>query len=171
MNQLVEPEVVIGRIVSPFGIKGEVKVLPETDHPEHLKEIKSFWLKPKGEPAREVQIESVRFHKNMALVKFEGIDDISAAEEMRGWELWVPAMKPRELSEGEYYIHDLVGLRVLTEDGEDLGEVTEVILGPANDVYFTDKAMIPALKDIVKKIDLEGGKMIVRYVPGMLKED
>jgi 16S rRNA processing protein RimM len=166
-----EPEVVVGRIVAPFGRKGEVKVRMETDFPERLQEKEFVWLKGQGRPARSVKVQGVRLHKGNALVKFEGVDDIDAAEQLRGEELRIMEADLKELPEGEFYVHQLLGLRVITESGEELGQVTEVIRSPANDVYVTERAMIPALKDVVKKIDIEAGEMVVRPIPGMLEEE
>jgi len=169
MSHRAEPEVVIGLIVGAFGTRGETKVRLETDFPERLPN-RTVWLKPPDGPPRQSRIESVRFHKGNALVKFEGVDDMTAAQALRGFEVRVPRSELAELPEGEFYVHDIVGLQAVTEAGEDLGVVTEVIRGPANDVYVTARAMIPALKEVVVSIDLEAGKMIVRPIGGMLEE-
>lgn len=171
MSPEPEPEVVLGRIVAPFGRNGEVKVRMETDYPERLQEKEAVWLKGEGQPARTVTVQGVRLHKGHALVKFEGVDDIDAAEQLRGEELRIMEADLKELPEGEFYVHQLLGLRVITESGEELGQVTEVIRSPANDVYVTERAMIPALKDVVKKVDIEAGEMVVRPIPGMLEEE
>jgi 16S rRNA processing protein RimM len=164
--------VLVGRVVGVFGVKGELKVSLETDRPERLAAGKSIWLKmPGGEPARKVRIERSRPHKTHVLVKLQGVDDMTAAEALRGAELRFPQSELPKLPEGEFYIHDIVGLRVVTEDGRDLGEITEVRQSAANDVYVTEKAMIPALRDVVVGVDLKARKMIVRPMPGMLEEE
>jgi len=166
VNRESEPEIIIGRITAPFGRKGEVKVQLETDFPERLQELGSVWLKPPAGPAVPKRVESVRFHKNQALVKFEGVEDISAAENLRGCELRIPASQLKALPEGEFYIRDILGIRVVTEEGEDLGEVVEVIRAPANDVYVTQKALIPGLREVVREVDLQNRRMVIRAADG-----
>jgi 16S rRNA processing protein RimM len=158
--------VVIGEIVSPFGLRGEVKVLPQTDFPERFEEIEEA-LVGKGAGGRQMKIEKVRFHKGLVLVKFAGVDDISTAELLRGMQVRIKESEQPPLEENEYYIHDIIGLDVVTTEGKDLGKVTEVLQSPANDVYITDRAMIPAVKEFVVSIDLDQKKMVVKAVEGL----
>ncbi|MDO8589320.1 MAG: ribosome maturation factor RimM [Armatimonadota bacterium] len=154
-------EVVIGEIVAPFGIRGEVKVRLDTDYPERFLDMSEATLRAPDESRRTLKIEGVRFHKGLALIKFQYCDDMSAAEELRGSYLVIPESELRELPENEFYIHEIVGLCVYTVDGRDLGEILEVIRGPVNDAYLTSEAIIPALKSVVREVDLEGRRMIV----------
>ncbi len=168
MSDSKEPDVVIGRVVAPFGIKGEVKVRPETDFPERFETITEVWLASQNGKGRVTRIESVRFHQSMALAKFEGVDDRTAAEGLRGAELRIDEAELMELGPDEYYVHDLIGLDVYTTDGEHLGEITKVLKGAANDVYVTPRAMIPAVKQFVREIDIAGSRMVVEAVEGLL---
>lgn len=165
-----EPDVVIGTVVAPFGIAGEVKVRIETDFPERFENLTEVWVKPRTGVGRMVRVESVRFHRNGALVKIEGCEDRNCAEELRGAEFRIDRSELKELEPDRFYLHDIVGLDVYTTDGECLGPVTEVLQGPANDVYVTPKAMIPALKQVVRMIDLSERKMIVERVEGIMGE-
>ena len=160
-----EEDIVIGEIVSPFGRKGEVKVVPQTDFPERFLELERIEI-----AGRVLDVEGVRFHKGMALIKFEGIDDISAAEDLRGGKILISENELAPLEEDEYYIHDIIGLEAITTEGESLGRVKEVLRSPANDVYVTDRAMIPAVKEYVVSIDIPGGKVIVRPAEGLVQE-
>ncbi len=166
---LDEYKVLIGKIVAPFGLKGEVKVVPFTDFPERFKETDEVYVG--SEAAGQVRrIESARIHKGSVLVKFEGISDMSAAENLRGAEIRIRESELVPLEEGRYYIHDLVGMEVLTTEGESLGKVKEVLTGSANDVYVTDRAMIPAVREFVENIDLEKRRIIVKPVEGLVQE-
>jgi 16S rRNA processing protein RimM len=158
--------VVIGDIVSPFGLRGEVKVVLQTDFPERFEEIEEAFV-GKGAGGRLMKIEKVRFHKGLVLVKFAGVDDISTAELLRGMQVRIGESEQPPLEEGEYYIHDIIGLDVVTTEGKDLGKVNEVLQSPANDVYITDRAMIPAVKEFVVSIDLDQKKMVVKAVEGL----
>ncbi|MCL6519767.1 MAG: ribosome maturation factor RimM [Armatimonadetes bacterium] len=165
-----EWNVLIGEVVAPFGRRGEVKVLPYTDYPEHFFELKE--VRPdRAIEGQNLKIEAVRQHKNLLLVKFEGFNDISAAERLRGAKLYIREKDLVPLGKDEYYIHDIIGLEVVTPEGKSLGKVKEVIRGPANDVYVTERAMIPAVKEFVTSIDLREKRIVVRPIPGMVEEN
>ena len=157
-----EPEITIGTIVSPFGIKGEVKIRIETDFPERFESLTVVWLKSLSGEAKKVDIENVRFHQKMVLIKFEGYDDRNAAETLRGMELQILKSQLHKLNANQFYLHDIIGLDVYNIEGEYLGAISEIISGQANDVYVTSKVMIPALKEVVTNVDLVGRKMTVR---------
>jgi len=165
--------VIIGEVASPFGLRGEVKVRPVTDFPEHFGGLKEVYV-GKGSPPRRsgriLKIESARPHKGAVIVKFAGIDDVSAAEALRGMELRISESELMPLEEDEYYIHDIIGLDVETTEGEHLGRVKEILRTPAHDVYITDRAMIPAVKEFIASIDLDRKKMVIRPVEGLIQE-
>jgi len=162
-------DVVIGKIVAAFGLKGEVKVVPFTDFPERFKELGEVYVGSEAS-GRMRPIGSVRFHKGSVLIKFEGIDDITAAENLRDAEIRIRESDLMPLEEGSYYIHDLIGLDVLTTEGENLGKVTDVLTGPAQDVYVTERAMIPAVKEFVVSIDLQKKQIVVNPIEGLVQE-
>ena len=161
MTQEPEVEVVIGTVTAPFGLRGEVKVRPETDYPERFYDLDEVGLRSPDGRSERLKVESVRFHKKAALVKFKGFDDIDAADKLRGWDLVVPESETVDLPEDEFFIHDIVGLRVYTVDGRELGEITEVVRGPANDAYVVGETLIPALKSVVREVDIAGRRMVV----------
>lgn len=165
-----ERDVVIGEIVAPFGLKGEVKVLPCTDFPERFEQLEEVFVAGDKVAGRMLAIEGIRPHKGGFLIKFAGIDDMSAAETLRGGELRISEAEMAPLDEDEYHVHDIIGLEVVTTDGEHLGKVREILRSPAHDVYVTDRAMIPAVKEFVLSIDLDAGKMVVRSVEGLIQE-
>jgi len=156
---------VIGRVMAPFGTSGELRVRPETDLPERFQELKQVCLeRPDGE-ARITRVRSARVTPKGVLLAVAAASNRKQAEALRNaWVKIKPSMA-LPLSEGAYYIHQILGLHVFTDDGRDLGEVTEVVSTSANDVYVTPKAMIPALRHVVREVDLEGGRMVVSLLP------
>lgn len=168
----MQNEFQVGTIASVHGIKGEVKVFPTTDEPEKFKKLKSVRLKSAKEE-REIKLQSVKFFKNMVIVKFEGIDSPEEAQKYRGAALWIERDKAVPLKKDEYYQADLMGLSVVTEEGDALGELTDVLQTGANDVYEVtlkdgSTVLFPAIRDCVKKVDLETGRMTVHVMDGLL---
>lgn len=162
----------VGAIASVHGIKGEVKVFPTTDEPAKFKKLKSVILKTEREE-REIALQSARFFKNMVIVKFQGIESPEEAQKYRGATLWITREQAVPLQENEYYRADLIGLCVVTEEGEELGILTDVLETGANDVYevrLPDKktALLPAIRDCVKEVDLEKGYIKVHVMEGLL---
>jgi|GEM_PF-9934 len=167
-----ERDIVIGKVVAPVGIRGEVRVFPLTDFPERFEPGTELSMRLEKGETRKVLIETSREHRGAFVLKLRGVDTRNDAEDLRGSEFIIDADNLGELSEDSFYLFDIIGLKVVTEDGRDLGEVTEVLQGGANDVYVTSiNLCIPALKDVVARIDVAEGVMVVRPVPGLLAED
>lgn len=169
----MQDEFQVGAVASVHGIKGEVKVFPTTDDPGKFKRLKTVVLKTEKE-RREVKLESARFFKNMAIVKFQGIETPEEAQKYRGAGLWIGRDQAVPLGKNEYYQADLIGLVVMTEEREELGILTDVLETGANDVYevtLTDnsKVFFPAIKDCIREIDLENGRMTVHVMEGLLE--
>ena len=164
-----ERDIVIGKVIAPFGVRGEVKVIVLTDFPERLDAGRKLRAKPAKGEARTLTIDTSRSHKIGLVVKFLDVDSADSAEELRSTELVIDSSELGELRENSFYVFDLLGLKVTTEDGRDQGEIVEILQGGANDVYVTSSGLcIPALKDVVAQVDLEGGTMVIRAVPGLL---
>ncbi len=158
-----------GKIVATHGLRGEVKVLPWCDGPETLVPIKTFYLDGGNTPKRA---ERCRIQKNMVLLKLEGVDTPEAAQALRGRVLWLDREEDT-LEEGQYYIQDLIGLTVEDADtGERYGTLRDVTETGANDVYhvaFPDGRvqLVPAIPQVIAKIDIDGGKMLIRPLEGL----
>lgn len=158
-----------GKIVSTHGLRGEVKVLPWCDGPEALLPIKTFYLDKGATPKKA---EKCRVQKNMVLLKLEGVDTPEAAQALRGRVLWLDREEDT-LAEGQYYIQDLIGLTVEDADtGEVYGVLRDVSETGANDVYhvaFPDGRvqLVPAIPQVVERIDIDGGKMLIRPLEGL----
>ena len=161
----------VGVITSTHGIKGEVKVFPTTDDANRFKKLKKVILDT-GKEKIDMEIAGVRFFKNMVILRFKGIDDINDVEKYRKAELYVTRENAVPLKKNEYYIADLIGMDVVSDEDEELGVIDDVLQTGANDVYVIKKAgcqdlLIPAIKDCVKDVDVEGGKMIVHLLEGL----
>lgn len=165
-------ELLIGEIVAPQGLKGEVKVYPHTDFPERFRELQQIGMQLNvKQPIKIVTIQQVRVQERKIVLKLENIDSIDAAEALRGIRLYIPRSWAVELTDGEYYHHQLIGLQVITTDGDILGPIIEIWPTGANDVYETTLAMIPATKEFIREINLTEGRMVVQSIPGLLKAD
>jgi 16S rRNA processing protein RimM len=141
---------------------GEVKLLPLTDFPERLGSYPFLLLRFPGGRDERRAVERARPHKGVILIKFAECESIDDAEALRGAEVWIDAAHAGPLPEGHFYVHDLIGLEVVTPSGESLGMISEVLRGPANDVYVAGKYLIPATHDAIEAIDLEGRRLVVR---------
>jgi len=167
---------VVGCVLRPHGVRGELRVEVITGHPERLGQHAHFYLAHPDSPeqAQRYSVEEIRGHKEIVLLKLEGCDDRNEAEVLRDMLVQVPAEEAVPLEEGEYYHFQIVGVRVETEDGEWLGQVAEVLETGANDVYLVrgprGEILLPAIVDVVLELDLEARRMVVRLLPGMLAE-
>lgn len=161
----------VGVITSTHGIRGEVKVFPTTDDPNRFRKLKQVILDT-GKEQLDMEIASVKFFKNQVIVKFKGIDDINDVEKYRKAGIYVTRENAVPLGENEYFIADLIGLRVISDEEEELGVIDDVLQTGANDVYIVKKEqtpdlLIPAIKDCIKNVNIEEGTMIVHLLPGL----
>ncbi len=161
----------IGKVVALFGIRGELKVRLLTDIPNRFAELDAVHAGP--DHTRHL-IQSVRPYKGeMIVLKLEGIEDANAAESLRNQDLLIPLSKLAKLPPGSYYQHDILGLQVFTLSGQDLGKIVDIITTGSNDVYTIKTpggplVLIPAIKDVVKQIDLIRHTMYIDPLPGLL---
>ena len=168
MEQYLE----IGKVVSTHGLRGELRVDPWCDSPQFLCQFKTLYLK-KGETKLSV---SSRPHKTIAIVKAKGIDTIEEAEKLRGRVLYINRSDAR-LAPGEYFIQDLMGLDVIDIDtSKSYGKITDVLKTGANDGYqVTDEKkkdyLIPVIDDVVKEIDINGGKVLIKPLKGIFDDE
>ncbi|HAB95005.1 MAG TPA: 16S rRNA processing protein RimM [Lachnospiraceae bacterium] len=161
----------VGVITGTHGLRGEVKVYPTTDEPARFLDLEQVILDT-GRQERVLKLRSVKFFKKFVILGFEGLDRIEDVERLKGAELLIPREEAYELEEGEYFIPDLLGLRVVTEDGRELGVIKDVIETGANNVYDVRNEdgkgiLIPAISDCVLDVNLEEGTMKVHLLPGL----
>lgn len=161
----------IGRIVGPFGIRGEMKTEILTDFPDRFRTLNEVALVLPDGRLDVRTVEGVRLHKGRALLKLLGIDTIEAAESWRGAEVRVSREQAVPLSEGFYYVSDLLGLRVVTVTGREVGAVDEVISAPAHDLLRVGESLIPMVHQIVRMVDLSAGVVVIDPPEGLLMED
>ncbi|AIS52546.1 16S rRNA processing protein RimM [Thermoanaerobacter kivui] len=161
----------VGKITSAHGIKGEVKVYPLTNEPERFYDLEYVWIFDDQQKMNKYYIEYVKITSKGVCVKLKGIDTRNDAERLKGAFLKVDAQNALKLEEDEYFIKDLIGMRVYTEEDEYLGKLVEVFQTGANDVYVIkdekNEILIPAIKDVVKKVDVENKVMVVHLLEGL----
>ena len=161
----------VGVIANTHGIRGEVKVFPTTGEPERYNYLKEVILDT-GKEKKTLEVASARFFKNLVIVKFKGIDNINDVEQYKGCELFVTRENAIPLEEGEYYIADIIGAKIETEDGEFFGTLKDVLETGANLVYVSEhkgqEVLLPVIPDCVKEIDTENKKVVVHIMPGLL---
>ena len=162
----------VGVIANTHGVHGEVKVFPTTDDVNRFKKLKNVKLDT-GKELKDLKITSVKFFKNMAILKFEGIDNINDIEKYKGKDLLITREQAVPLKKDEYFICDLIGCQVVTEDGREVGELTEVLQTAANDVFVVQgngkkEILVPYIDDCVSNISMEEKKVTVRLLPGMM---
>ena len=162
----------VGVITSTHGIAGEVKVFPTTDDVNRFKKLKKCIMKTERE-TMELDIAGVKFFKNMVILKFKQFSNINEIEKFRNAELFVTRDNAVPLKEGEYFICDLIGLKVVDEEENEVGVVTDVLQTAANDVYEVEtsdgkKHLFPAIKQCILNVDLTNGIMKVHVMKGLL---
>jgi 16S rRNA processing protein RimM len=162
----------VGAIIKAHGVRGEVKVFPTTDDPARFKDLKTVILDT-GKEKRELEITGVKFFKNLVILKFKGLDSMNEVENLRQAKLFVTRENAVELSENEYFIADLIGLGVTSDEGEALGEISDVLQTGANDVYVISREgradiLIPAIKECILNVDIAAGEMKVHLLPGLV---
>jgi len=165
----------VGKIVNTHGIKGELKIWPQTDFPEvrFKPGAKLMMIPPEAGQPVEIEIVSSREQKNMYVVRLKGFDNINQVEKYKGWELKVSEEERVPLDEGEYYFRDIIGCEVVTEDGETLGQVADILSPGANDIWVVKmpkgkELLLPVIDDVVLDVDVTARKIKVHLMEGLL---
>lgn len=166
--------IAVGRVATAHGLRGEVRVELHTDFPERFQSDLSLFV---GEDLSEMEIQFARPHKKMMLVKLAGINNRNAAEALRDKWLFVAEEDAVELEDDTYWVHDIIGMTVQTEEEEVLGVITDVLFTGANDVYIIDgrdvatsprELLLPAIADVVQRVEPDKQRMTVRLLPGLI---
>ena len=162
----------IGQIVNTFGIKGFVKVNPFVGDISRFDDLKKVFVKS-NKSIKELMVEEVKYHKNMVLLKFKGIDRVEDAELLRNSYLEVDRENAIELQEGEYFIVDLLGLNVITDENELIGKLEDIFNTGSNDIYVVKsedgkQLLLPAISEVIKEINIQEGKIIVHLLEGLI---
>lgn len=162
----------VGVISTTHGVRGEVKVYPTTDDPERFRELKKVILDT-GKESKELVIASVKFSKNQVILKFKEYNSINEAEALKGMDLLISRADAVPLGENENYIGDLIDMSVVTDTGETLGTLTDVMKTGANDVYVVktdqgEEILLPAIRDCILDVNVEEKRMLVHVLEGLL---
>ena len=167
----------VGKIVNTHGLRGELKVLSQTDFAEErfARGSKLLMMDEAGGHAQEITISSSREHKNVYIVKLEGFNDINQVERFKGYLLKISEEQQGKLEEGEYYYHQIIGCRVVTEDGEELGQISEILSPGANDVWVVDRPkgkgnaiLLPVIDEVVLDVNVADKMVKVRLMEGLV---
>lgn len=174
-NRGMEDFFQIGIVTSPHGLKGEVKVFPTTDDVKRFKRLREV-IVDTGKESVTLEVESARFFKQFVILKLRGIDAIETAEKYRKASLLVSRQNAVRLKRDEYFIADLMGLRVLDEEDREIGVLREVMETGANDVYVIDlkdgrELLLPAIRQCVLAVDVEAGFVRIHILEGLLDEE
>jgi len=161
----------IGKIVNTVGVAGELKIFPTTHDPKRFGLLDTVSIMLNGS-LLEKTVTNVRYHRNLVMIKLEGINDMDSANALRGGTIVIDRADDPPLAENEYYFRDLVGIAVSTDDGEDLGVLRDVIFTGANDVYVVKKGdekdlLIPAISQCILSVDIEAKQMVVKLLEGL----
>lgn len=174
VDNAAEPRfLIIGQVLRAHGVRGEMHVTIHTDVPERFTWLERVFISKHADDLnpRPVPMESVRFHKGNALVKLGGYDTREQVELLRTWWLMVPEEEAIPLEEGEYFLYQLEGLEVYTDEGEHLGVVREVLQTKANDVFVVQgpagEILLPDTEEVVLEIDMDAGRIMVHLIPGL----
>lgn len=162
----------VGVITSTHGIRGEVKVFPTTDDATRFEELEHVILDT-GKEQIPLEIQSVKYFKQFVILKFKGIDNINDIEKYRKMPLLIERKDAVELEEDEYFIADMIGMQVFTDDGKHFGILKDVMETGANDVYIVEsdehgEVLIPAIHDCILEVDVPGGKITIHLLEGLL---
>lgn len=168
MEQLLQ----VGVITQTHGVRGEVKVFPTTDDPERFLDLKKVLLDT-GKETMTLEIQSVKFFKQFVILKFKGIDNINEIERYKRCPLLVTREDAVALEDDEFFIADMIGMTVETEDGKVFGTLKDVMETGANDVYVIEsevhgEVLVPAIKECVLNVDIEAQKMIIHLMDGLV---
>ncbi len=165
--------ITIGKVLKPFGLKGEVKIEPLTDFPERFKGLGRVSLvSPAGKEVAGA-VTAVRYANGVPFLTFAGYDSPEKAKTLNGWFIKIPREEAVPLSEGSYYWFELIGMEVFSEAGDKLGTITDIFETGSNDVYVVKQGKkeiyIPATLEVVKQIDVAAKKMVIHLMDGLLE--
>ncbi len=170
----------VGQIIGVHGVRGELKAQILTDDPSRFDLLTRVFVGPDGAEPVQYGLEGYRLHQKWILIKLEGVDDRARAETLRGQLIQVPSEEAIPLAAGEYYEHQVIGLEVWTADGQNLGQVVDILYSPAHEVYVVQspdakrpkgnprEILIPAVAGVVLSVDLEAGRLVVELPEGLL---
>jgi 16S rRNA processing protein RimM len=164
----------VGKIVNTHGIRGELKIISETDFPERFDVGSELVIVDAQNNQTQVKVQSSRLHKNMYIVKFDKYDNINDVEKYKGTLLKIEAKYQEPLEEGEYYYNEIIGCKVITEEGQELGLITEILTPGANDVWVVSlpnnkQLLLPVIDQVVLEVDVPAKIVRIHLMEGLLE--
>lgn len=167
----MQPYLIVGKILKPHGVRGEVKVEPLTDDLRRFDKLEYIYIK-NADKILPYKIGYVKYGHGVVYIKLEGINSMDDAKTLAGEYLWVDRKHAAPLPEGAYYVGDIIGCRVYTTDGRYLGWVKDIFSTGSNDVYTIfdgrREILIPAIKDVIKSVDIDAERIIIEPMEGLL---
>lgn len=164
----------VGVITQPHGLAGEVKIYPTTDEPEKYTSLGEVYIQLKGEET-PLTIDKVRFFKQFVIAHFKGYDRIEDIQPFLKKDLWIRREDAVDLQENEYYIADLIGMQVVTDEGKKIGKIKDVITTGANDVYVVERGkeeiLLPAIRECILSVDIRNDLMTIHLMNGLIQEN
>jgi 16S rRNA processing protein RimM len=165
--------IIIGRIVKPFGVKGEMKIEPMTDFPERFTGLRSVHLVSPAGKETLCEIQAVRYAGSAPYIRFSGFDTPEKAKALNGWFIKVPEEEAVPLPEGTYYWFELMGMEVVSESGETLGSIVDIFETGSNDVYVVKQGRkevyVPATREVIKQVDRKEKRMVIHLIDGLIE--
>jgi 16S rRNA processing protein RimM len=165
--------ITIGKVVKPFGVKGEMKIEPMTDFPERFKGLHLVHLVSPSGREMACEVLSIRYLGGSPCLLFKGYDNPETARALNGWFVKVPEEEVVPLPEGAYYWFELIGMEVFSEDGEKLGTIVDIFETGSNDVYVLKRGgkevYIPATKEVIKQVDRSAKRMVIHLMDGLME--
>ncbi len=165
--------ITIGKAVKPFGVKGEMKIESLTDFPERFEKLKSVHLVSPAGKELVVTVRSVRYTGAVPYMLFKGYDTPEQAKTLNGWFLKVPEQETMPLPEGRYYWYELIGMEVVSEEGEKLGTIVDIFETGSNDIYVMKQGKreiyLPAIREVIKQVDRQAKRMVVHLMDGLME--
>ncbi|CAH1203091.1 Ribosome maturation factor RimM [Paenibacillus allorhizoplanae] len=171
---MTEKLVTVGKVVNSHGIRGELKIVPETDFPERFDVGNSLIIVDSQNKQTPVTVKTSRLHKNVFIVLFSQFSNINDVEKFKGSLLKIEAKDQKPLEEGEYYYHEIIGCKVVTEDEQELGLISEILTPGANDVWVVSlpkgkQLLLPVIDDVILKVDIPNKTIRIHLMEGLLE--
>jgi 16S rRNA processing protein RimM len=164
--------IAIGRISKPIGTRGEVRILPFTDDKQRFSDLQFVWMGENEEVVEQREIRTVRIDAKHVVLSIRGVETVEKAEEFRDQYLFVPKENMVQLRKGSYFVDDVIGCEVVTEEQNVVGKITDLLSLPANDVWVVRKGakeiLIPAVKAIIRHVDVEQKRITIHALEGLL---
>jgi len=165
--------ITIGKVLKPWGVKGEMKIKPQTDDPERFKDLSRVILVSPSGKEISCKLKAVRFVNTLPLLTFSGYDTPEKAKSLNGWLIKIMPEEAVPLPEGSYYRFEIIGMKVYSEEGNNLGTITDIFETGSNDVYVIKhgrkEVYIPAIREVVKQVDKNARKMVIHLMKGLME--